>query len=279
MSGEMNTSLGNGFTNAMVTLFMLREAGVTETRAVFEGDDGLIASPVPLTAAVPAGLGLRIKMEEYTDIKYAAFCGNRFDPDEKIIVRNPIECLASFGWTKCSQIKLRDSNLDALLRSKAYSLRYQYNGCPELMSFAKYVLRVTKRSESGLKKLVKSDRAFSVWERDLLQESLSDKEFKYIETGYKTRQLVQDLFGMSPKDQIELETYFDNLTEMGPLEHPILQRYEVHKPQWAHYFNSYQTARTSRMNPVDAIKGAVKNMAGAKAAAAFYSAEISVNKF
>jgi len=280
MSGEMNTSLGNGFTNAMITLFMLRESGVNEHRAVFEGDDGLLWSPVQLTAAVPEQLGLRIKMEEYTNLEDAAFCGNRFNLKEKIIVRNPIEYLAYFGWSKATQVKLRDSKLDVVLRSKAYSLRYQYNGCPILASFANYVLRVTKRAEAGISKNLISDRTLSEWERDLAKEAVADAEnFVELRPGKGTRALVDKLYGINPSDQIELEKYFDNLATLGAIEHPILKKYAVLKPQWSEYFSDYQVSRDTRENPLIAIKGAIKNTKYAKGEAKILADIIKQEKY
>jgi len=276
MSGEMNTSLGNGFTNAMVTLFMLREAGVNDHRAVFEGDDGLISSPTQLTASVPEQLGLRIKMEEYSSLEQASFCGNRFSLDEKIIVRNPIECLCSFGWSKLNQVNSRETKLDVLLRSKAYSLRYQYNGCPVLTKFANYVLRVTKRAQSGISKYLKEDRTLSVWERDLLKKSV--EYFEEVETGPKTRKLVEDLFSLSVSDQITLEKYFDSLTCVTAIEHPILKKYAVLKPQWSFYFQNFQVVRTNRDDPKLALNGAIANPIAAKANAEIFAEEIRANK-
>lgn len=42
-SGEMDTSLGNGLLNCMVTLYTLRKSKVVLGGAVFEGDDGLVS--------------------------------------------------------------------------------------------------------------------------------------------------------------------------------------------------------------------------------------------
>ena len=49
-SGEMTTSLGNGFTNLAITAFLLRkQIDVKDLRCVVEGDDGLFAVPAALS--------------------------------------------------------------------------------------------------------------------------------------------------------------------------------------------------------------------------------------
>ena len=69
MSGEMSTSLGNGFSNLMVMLLVAKLKGCSDVEGVVEGDDGLFT----LKGAAPeqadfAELGFLIKLEEFTHI-------------------------------------------------------------------------------------------------------------------------------------------------------------------------------------------------------------------
>lgn len=263
MSGEMCTSLGNGFMNCMVTLFTLWMYNVEDQRAVFEGDDGLFQSPIPINDTVPAALGLRIKIEEYRDLRYASFCGNVFDDADQIVVTDPVESLVDFGWTKKNDVESGDKRLNVLLRSKAYSLAYQYNGCPVLKDFAQYVLRVTRRSEHLIDKYVKVDRTLSEWERTQLLESVENirsKKFVSLTPGVGTRVLVEEKYGLTVPMQIELERYFQSLNKLQPIDHPVLNRMQVLHSDWKHYFDNYTANRSRPMkNPADAIPLAVGN--------------------
>jgi len=80
MSGEMNTSLGNGFSNLLLMLFVLNEKGCTDISGVVEGDDGLFVfnGPVPSSSDF-LSLGMEIKLDEHRKYNEASFCGVVFD--------------------------------------------------------------------------------------------------------------------------------------------------------------------------------------------------------
>jgi hypothetical protein len=267
MSGEMCTSLGNGFLNMMVTLFMLEEEGYESDRALFEGDDGLFSCPVRLTSRIPEALGLRIKMEISTNLGESSFCGNVFSESDLIVVTNIRETLVDFGWTKSQDVNSKQSRLDVILRSKAYSLLHQYNGTPVLVKFAQYVLRVTRRSESGIDKYVKNDRTLSEWERKSLAtavEAVRSKDFVVRKPGRSTRELVEKLYYVDLSEQYELEQYFDKCNERGAIDHPIIQRWKIYDHDWRDYFDKYNCSenpiRTRRDDPHYAIDHAVENI-------------------
>lgn len=262
MSGEMCTSLGNGFANAMVTMFTLSMSGCPLDTCIFEGDDGLFSSPIEIDATIPTGLGLRIKIERSVELGDASFCGNVYDENDQVVVTDPKEALIDFGWTKRTDVNASQRRLDLLLRAKAYSLLYQYNGTPVLTSFASYVLRVTKRAETGLKKYACEDRTLSEWERSTLIAAL-DAKVKPMEPPPRTRRLVERLYHIELAEQRELEKYFDSLTKLGPIDHVIIRSWSVLKPQWEHYFTTYQEEMIidrPRENPRLAMNTAVQNL-------------------
>jgi len=260
MSGEMCTSLGNGFTNLMVALFTLSELGLPSDRVVVEGDDGLFAVPVLVNADIPTALGLRIKMEYTLDLGEASFCGNVFDIDNEVVLVDPYETLVDFGWSKKVDVNASPKRLDLLLRAKAYSLLYQYTRNPVLESFARYVLRVTKRSHSGLERYVSKSK-MSEWERAQLKEAV---DYGVTDTpsviSDKSRQLVEKKFKMPIFMQLELEAYFDGLNKIQPLDCPALRRIDLVHPLWRDVFDKY-TEEPSRVrsDPQDAINNCAAN--------------------
>lgn len=261
MSGEMCTSLGNGFMNLMVALYTLRELNLPSDHVVVEGDDGLFAAPVPINADIPAGLGLRIKMETTTELGEASFCGNVFDPNDDIVLVDPLETLVDFGWTKKVDIDAGPRRLDLLLRAKAYSLLYQYRANPVLESFARYVLRVTKRAQSGIEKFVTKGK-MNEYERGQLKEAIEHGVTEApSKISFRSRTLVEKLYNVTVKEQLALESYFDGLTKIQVLDSPELRRIGLVKPIWQEYFESYSVSYMDRVraDPRDAIAGCVGN--------------------
>jgi hypothetical protein len=244
MSGEMSTSLGNGFTNLMCMLFIVEELGGS-CSGVVEGDDGLFGvSGCSPTAQNFADLGMEIKLEEHDDVCSASFCGFIFDPEEKIVITEPLEEIASFGWLSSRYAKSRRNRLLSLLRCKSLSMAYQYRGCPILSALAHYGLRVTRSHDS--RGFMRRDRTSNMWFRDTLSEALSDeRRISRLEPGIKTRVLMEQQFGISVKMQIMIEQYFDSLEcvttfrEFVPTLVPSL---------WHHAHDRYVGTNETHMN-------------------------------
>jgi len=239
MSGEMCTSLGNGFSNLMLMLYVLESTGCTDVDGVVEGDDGLFRfrGRIPTQAEFEA-LGLRLKMEVHDSLETASFCGLVFDLEDKLVVTDPLEVLMSFGWTTRRYARSSNSTLKILLRAKSLSLAYQYPGCPIIQSLAKYGLRCTRGIQIGR---VLEGSGLNMWEREQLQEAVRHGHcFREVPTG--TRHLVERLYGITVEQQRSLEKYLDSLEELMPLDLGALDM--LFKPDWTHYFNSYSTKKT-----------------------------------
>jgi hypothetical protein len=207
-SGEMTTSLGNGFSNLMFMLFVCHVLG-SKCIGVVEGDDGLFrVEGVQPTADMFASLGLNIKLELHDTINTASFCGQVFDPDERSLVTDPREVLASFGWTTQFYAKSRDSKLRTLLRAKAYSYLYQYPGCPILASMASNYLRLTAGHD--VNSLI-SKGFRNVYDRELFLNSIKINPKVIITVGPATRDLVEKLFKIPVSLQLRYEDYFNGL--------------------------------------------------------------------
>jgi len=105
MSGEMNTSLGNGFTNLMLLLFLFKECGEDVTPIV-EGDDSNTSfmTSCPTTEDFES-LGFTIKCGVSDNFEEMSFCGMIFDPEDLVNITDPIDVLSSFGWARNEYVR------------------------------------------------------------------------------------------------------------------------------------------------------------------------------
>jgi len=142
MSGEMCTSLGNGFSNLMLAEFIAYEQGHALT-GVVEGDDGLFSTRARFTAEAFTELGFNIKILEHTSLLRTSFCGLMMS-DDLITMTDPAKVIANFGWTHSSLMWGGDKVRLGLLRAKALSLLYEHPQCPILSALAKRYIQLTE---------------------------------------------------------------------------------------------------------------------------------------
>lgn len=232
MSGDMCTSLGNGFANLMLMLFCCEENGNTNVRGVVEGDDGLFSMDGPrLTSKMFSDLGLNIKLEHHSELNKASFCGLIFDEFDRINVTNPMKMLCSFGWTSALYARSNSKKLRMLVRAKSLSIAYQFPGCPILSALAQYGLRVT--SGVDVRHYATQSRNLNMWQRDILLEALKNKESLLVEPPIRTRALVHEAFGIAPDRQIAIEGYLNGLNELTPL------RIDLDNQLWRQHHDDY----------------------------------------
>lgn len=231
MSGEMNTSCGNGLMNMLLSFFLLEECGnkFGDYDAYFEGDDGIIGCIFPPTAQDYKNMGANIKIVYPHDIATASFCGNVFSPSAMHNVTNPLEASVAFGWTDAAYYTANDKVLNSLLCCKALSMAYEYPGCPILRSLSRYALRMTwsrfKDYDHLMKSLMKI-KNMSIYERDLALTSIEAVRLSGVpdvEIHEETRLLVEDLYGIPVSSQLAIEAYLDSLTELCPLDFSCLE--------------------------------------------------------
>jgi hypothetical protein len=259
MSGEMCTSLGNGFSNLMFMLYTCERKGCTDVEGVVEGDDGLFTmTGTPPTIEDFAELGLVIKLDRHTKLSTASFCGIVFDEDDKANITDPREVLASFGWGSKEYARSRPFKKMALLRCKALSYAYQYPGCPIIGDLAFSTLCLTDRAhrekqfidESGFGRATKKiiDR-MNPWEREQLLEALaqnSKRSLRYVPPRPGSRQLVEELYGIPLDHQLKIEASLWSSTQLEPLTCPYIGMHM--SPDWNHYFDNYAFV-SSRQDP------------------------------
>lgn len=210
MSGEMNTSLCNGFANLMIFLFLADEKGVAAD-CVVEGDDllGYMDSP-DLTESDYERLGFNCKIERHLNLHSASFCGLVFDPGELLNISDPTKILLKTFYTfpryRCSNRK----QCFRLLRAKAYSILSSFPGCPIVTSFARMLLRWTKHVYPNM-------RAISRYQKRWIDFSIKDREI-----GINTRYLMESVFGYTIGEQMQLEKFFNDLDYVPVIYCPIL---------------------------------------------------------
>lgn len=224
MSGEMNTSLGNGIVNWILSKFLAFCQGELDSHAgFFEGDDGAVVCEKLPTTDEYKDLGFCVKAEPIDNIYDMSFCGQVFDPIDKIVVTDPLIELADFGWSKRRYVSANKATRLALIRAKSISMLYQYAGCPILHSLARYGLRVTNR--------ICTDKVYkfmSDWEKTTFRKAQAClKETKFREKfslvpPMRTRLLVERLFKIPVEVQLRVEAEIDGHQGVTPLELPEL---------------------------------------------------------
>lgn len=247
MSGEMNTSLGNGFSNLMFTLFLAEENGCLNIRGVVEGDDGLFTMEGLFpTVEQYKSLGLVIKQDIHDSISTASFCGIVFADRDRNIITNPLDEILNFGYCSGKYAKANERTRMQLLRAKALSMVYQYPGCPMLGALARYGLRMTKNCQVGR---LLNNGTFNMWEKEQLLEALAyfKKDYKHLsiqkDIGFDSRLLVEQLYGIPITVQVKFEEYMDAKTDLSPINFPLLDHF-VHPDQIDYYWRYQRVAGT-----------------------------------
>lgn len=220
MSGDMCTSLGNGFSNLMLAKFIAFKQG-KEIFGFVEGDDGIFATDAVLTKESYSDLGFTIKIKEVADPCEASFCGMVFAGSGQI-VRDPVAFLSTFGWTS-SFINAGERIMDELLRAKSLSAVYETPQCPIIGVLAREALRRTRHVNPR-------------WVEDGYHDhtKIPRDEFALppFAPSADTRELVSRLYGIDVKTQL----YVENQIRKGEMN--FASSLPVH-PHYGHFAARY----------------------------------------
>lgn len=239
MSGETNTSLGNGFFNLMAFSYACKVSGARKLRGVIEGDDGLFSfEGNPPDADLFSDMGLIIKLDYHPDLHSASFCGIIYDPEDGANITEPLSVLVDTPFTSSQYASATDENLMKLLKAKAYSMAYQYPRCPILSVYAEYLLKMTADvSDDEVAKLLEGN-GMSMWDKTTLAKAIG--KAASTEIGENSRQLMEDKFHVTREAQIYIENLFRNKQDLLPINDSVVFDiiYDLH-PVWHDYFVKY----------------------------------------
>lgn len=148
-SGEMDTSLGNGWTNLLITLFIIwkkTNCSISQLfehyQGIVEGDDHLFTTTVPLLSSDYNDCGMTIKLVKIIAPTEGSFCGLIFNKDKQII-RDPHRFIRKFGWAH-SFFGCGMKTKMELQRAKALSAVYETPHCPIVAVLARLALKKTR---------------------------------------------------------------------------------------------------------------------------------------
>jgi len=216
MSGDMCTSLGNGFSNLMLAKFIAARRG-GNLNGFVEGDDGIFATDFELKASDYEELGFTIKCVEVSDPCRASFCGMVFAESGQIL-RDPRHFLANFGWTT-SYIHAGPKIMKELLKAKALSAAYETPCCPIVTAVVSLALAKTERADPR-------------FQYDGYHSAVCESARPGSPTP-DTRELFAQLYGIQAPVQEEIERLVraGRLGEIGPYLQP--------HPDMLHYYARY----------------------------------------
>jgi len=226
MSGDMVTSLGNGFTN-LVAMAAVCESKGLQWDGFVEGDDGLFAVNGEVTDADFARFGHKIKMVQGTELSEMGFCKLYYTTDNFQNVVDPAELLCKFGWSHSRCRFGSKRTRDMLLRAKADSLEAEVPRCPIVKNLVNYVRRVVGEGERRYNKGKRPD----VWQHEF------GRTHREMGATSSERELCSRLFGLTPEDQESIEGYLDSLTSLQELDHPAILG--MMKPCWKDYYDRF----------------------------------------
>lgn len=218
MSGDMCTSLGNGFSNFMIAAFWAH-INDFEVCGIFEGDDGLVRVPgdefVP-PASFYERLGFKIKIEPTSRLNEAGFCKQFYAEGQPENLRDPLETVLKAGWTKSARKHGGEEVMRELARSLGYSILCETPACPISARMALYLLRVTEGSVASCPE--------GWWEHQRFKNVnlAASVERAMAGPSPEQRQFVWTKWGISPPEQQHIESYFDSLSELQELTDPVL---------------------------------------------------------
>jgi hypothetical protein len=230
MSGEMNTSLGNGFSNLMISLFSCYYHKCSDIRIFVEGDDCVCTYVGPIIPSTfVEKLGFIVKMTYLSSPSLASFCGQVFDLETLVVITDPIKIILNFAWMNMKYLYSADYIKKGLLRSRALSLLYQYSGCPIVQKFSERFIYITRDYLPIVDET--DDRYHQELMRDILRMKIVSRP-----VSFQSRELMFSVFQIPIVVQLQLEKYFAEY-DFGVINCPQILNYV--NDDMVHNYNNY----------------------------------------
>jgi hypothetical protein len=134
MSGEMNTSLGNGLTNYLMFAFYAHEHGIPLVGMV-EGDDGIYGSTEKFDPDWFLRLGFQLKLEDDKPVPEAGFCRMFWASDYTTMT--DLYRLVKVGWSMHMPAAASLRKKRELFGAICLSIGHELGGCPIYWALAK----------------------------------------------------------------------------------------------------------------------------------------------
>jgi hypothetical protein len=248
MSGEMNTSLGNGFANLMILLFWAKKKGITLYGPVVEGDDSLCS--IPFNADTDTSLieevGIGVEAEFFNDFSSSSFCGSHAHPDTLENTTDPVRALLKLGTTHSQQMFAGPAKRRGLLLAKVLSLGYEYPRMPIIWALVRRFLFLLRFDEPIYER--DSYRNFTEIDRNLVEANVGPPHELTREMFSRSKK--EGGFDVSEGEQILLERYMESRDDPcaafsdDPVQYFVLDRCEK---DCIDYFDGF-TVRDDVMN-------------------------------
>jgi hypothetical protein len=218
MSGEMNTSLGNGIANLFSFLIVVAlkygYSRIRDVKCVIEGDDAIFCVPrdIEITTEDFAQLGFVVVLEEKQTLGECGFCSTYFSEDGQHAVVEPMKALGAIGWSFARIPMLTCDRIRDLQGSKAISFHVEYSGLPILHEIG---LRLMDEYFDPRRKLVLG------WYEKYMLGDVRNVIFNSHVT-YQSRVLFEKMFGYTVAEQLACEEYVRTSNLMSILDHPVI---------------------------------------------------------
>lgn len=219
MSGEMNTSLGNSLTNALIMYYICEKKGYELEFGMVEGDDGIFCfttGQMPCEAEF-AELGFSIKIKRPRTFGESEFCGNVVSENSdgtKTLLASPQDFIRQFNWSYNPSASSQSSrHCCNLMYAKAFSYLFSYQRCPVIAPICRQILdRIASdvNIEKVRKLLLSNEFYFEVEIAGLMNAASYSLDYRdlAVTPTIESRLLMESFFGMTLGEQQFHEKYY-----------------------------------------------------------------------
>lgn len=245
MSGEMCTSLGNGFSNLMFILFALEEHKIGHSGVVVEGDDGLTGLEKEIPQEFFVKMGLNVKMELKNNVSEASFCGIIYDDESLINITEPLKHLCFSTWVSKKYVYVSDAKYFGLIKSKMLSIAYEYPGCPILDKYARKMLELL----DGYRVTFDNTDLYNLKTVQTYAKRYAYSDIPTRSTSLSTRELMERYYNISVSEQLAIEKSIEGMT-LTYWDHSALMA--LIPTLWVEHYNRYSRKWTNQI--MDSIR-------------------------
>lgn len=220
MSGEMDTSLGNGLINLVIICYVFWKKGgsLSDLLIIIEGDDSLFhhLGGIEVNSDDFRKLGFNAKLESSAHVSDASFCGLIYHEDDLINIANPMTILMKLGWADARYANYPDRIKLELYKSKITCMIVQYYKTPIIYPYCLSMYKQLSKSR------VKTD---NYWDQQVVKQIGTVDVSKEYPIPIGTRQKMADSFGIPIHDQIRIEDQLRSLKVGENIPNAYLDNY------------------------------------------------------